>query len=864
MASEIFKKLYESSKLLVQPVHHDQLPVLERGLDQIDTETRRLFGKNKADQEQTAHAHFFLAQNGINTQDLTQKLDAMDTAQIFQPTDTINDTDVEKYLEQAHERSIIEAIEESQRNVTIDFEELNEQMMEDNWRTTSRRILEEYDHHQNTSVFEDDKFIKSTTMTPSFRQRILDYATIIPKLNDARVAQKDFPIVEEFAKLSKSVDSDRIHDRNLDIWKLLSNLVGVTESNDNNNMNELQKKYSQLQQDDPNMDHMTRQLIAAAKNWLEKEYTEYIDDELVRHARDAKAGGVPSPAHRIRVFMNLKFKKGSGEWSDPRYEVVNGTAIWTYLYLLIRSGHSKQALQYVKENESLFSSEPQFVHYFTEYMESPERRLRKATYDAVVADYQRLEYGQQNADPYKLILYRIIGRCGLNKKRLPEIGTTEDYMWLQLSLVRQTMNGEEYGYQRYNLNDIQNLILSFKANEFDNNGSNPRNYFMVLLLTLQFERAINYLYKNEKTRLEAVHFAIALAYYGLLRIPENPLTRSIDLLVIENDEPPSLNFARLIYQYTRIFATINNNTTPQDQNNTLKEQYTLNYLYLLTLYSDRQHYDSDDMISLCHQYIRELVLGSKDPKIILGTRSPEQGRQRGLLDTYKYLIGITSERGFIQAILQPLAEKYTQEGKYSEAVFVYELTVDYNKVVDILNKQLSDALQQPPATDPDQTLRRRTSDEEIIHFSLGRLADYEKQQHIGAHIKDSKKHTVQVLINFLRSRSLYEEGLYEQALQVIYQSGVIPLQDDFGQVQRAAEQFERLDEGISKNVPDMLLMVTDMLLKLWTTFTGPKLVSQPAAKETVSRIEEHIRAVLSFVGMIQFKMPADTITKLNR
>ena len=110
------------------------------------------------------------------------------------------------------------------------------------------------------------------------------------------------------------------------------------------------------------------------------------------------------------------------------------------MYLLIRSGHSKQALQYVKENESLFSSEPQFVHYFTEYMESPERRLRKATYDAVVADYQRLEYGQQNADPYKLILYRVIGRCGLNKKRLPEIGTTEDYMWLQVTNIHISIN----------------------------------------------------------------------------------------------------------------------------------------------------------------------------------------------------------------------------------------------------------------------------------------------------------------------------------------------------------------------------------------------------------------------------------------
>ena len=103
-------------------------------------------------------------------------------------------------------------------------------------------------------------------------------------------------------------------------------------------------------------------------------------------------------------------------------------------------------------------------------------------------------------------------------------------------------------------------------------------------------------------------------------------------MVIEDDERASLNFARLIYQYTRIFATINNTQqqqtiTQQQDQNTLKEQYTLNYLYLLTLYSDRQRYDSDDMISLCHQYIRELVLGCKDPKVILGARSPEQGRQ---------------------------------------------------------------------------------------------------------------------------------------------------------------------------------------------------------------------------------------------
>ncbi|KAI9494890.1 Nup93/Nic96-domain-containing protein [Zychaea mexicana] len=857
MATETFKKLYESSKLLASPTTRDQLPVLERGLDQIDTETRRLFGKNKADQEQTAQAHFFLAQNGINTQDLAQKLNAMDTGRIFEPSGKINDTDVEKYLEKAHERSIIDVITEYGQNTQFDFEEEAERVMEANLRKTQRRVLEGWDHHQHhhhhhhqgSNVIDDDRFLMPAATSPASRQRVLDYAAVISKMNDARVARKSFPVVEEFAKLSKSVDSDQVHDRNLDIWKLLYSLAG--EAAYDNGAEYSKKRYAQLQPGEPVAVSMTRKLIDSAKSWLEKQFTEYIDDELVRHATQAKVGGVPSPAHRLRVFMDLKFRKGSEKWTDSRFEIVNGTAIWTYLYLLIRSGYAKQALAYVKENEQLFSAEPQFVRYFTEYMESPDRRLRKATHDAVVADYQRLEYGQQNADPYKLILYKIIGRCGLNKKRLPEIGTTEDYMWLQLSLVRESVDGEAYDYERYNLNDIQKLILSFNPNEFDQNGTNPRNYFMVLLLTLQFERAVNYLYKNEKTRVEAVHFAIALAYHGLLRIPVNLLTSSIDLLIVEDDERVSFNFSRLIYQYIRIFAASN-------------EQNALNYIYLLTLYSDWQRHDSDDMITLSHTYIQELVLGSKDPKAILGVRSPEQGRQRGWLDAHKELIGITSERAFVQAILQPLAEKYAQEGRYSEAVFVYELTGDYNEVVDILNKQLGDALQQPRATDPDQMLRRRASDEEIINLSLKTLGDYEKQQHIGVLIKESKKHTVRVLIDFLRSRSLYEEGSFEQALHVIHQSGVIPLQDDLGLVQRTAEQFERLDEGISKNVPDMLLMVTDMLFKLWTTFTGPQLVSQPAAKETVARIEENIRAVLAFVGLIQFKMPADTVTKLNK
>lgn len=61
--------------------------------------------------------------------------------------------------------------------------------------------------------------------------------------------------------------------------------------------------------------------------------------------------------------------------------------------------------------------------------------LEKTTRDAILADYQRLEYGQEAVDPYKLVLYKVVGRCALNKKTVSDIiVTTEDYMWLQVCL----------------------------------------------------------------------------------------------------------------------------------------------------------------------------------------------------------------------------------------------------------------------------------------------------------------------------------------------------------------------------------------------------------------------------------------------
>lgn len=171
-----------------------------------------------------------------------------------------------------------------------------------------------------------------------------------------------------------------------------------------------------------------------------------------------------------------------------------------------------------------------------------------------------------------------------------------------------------------------------------------------------------------------------------------------------------------------------------------------------------------------------------------------------------------------------------------------------------------------------------------MNLSVQTLERYQRQQHIGSVIDEQKKEAVCILINFINCRKLYERGEYAKALYEIEKSGAIPLKDDLGQVQRSADLFELLDDNITKNIPEVLVMVSDMLHKEWKASSGPSLSFQGAAKrvriargidqlgnwlqtmllQRVRDIEQNIQAVLSFVGSIRFKLPADTVVQLNR
>lgn len=111
-------------------------------------------------------------------------------------------------------------------------------------------------------------------------------------------------------------------------------------------------------------------------------------------------------------------------------------------------------------------------------------------------------YGNVRYDPYKILLYKVIGRCEVEKRNIPTvIRTTEDYLWLELVLVHESVHDK-----RYKLADVQKKVVAYGSSHFDPNGKNPWFYFKVLLLSLQFERVWELSIAQENIKIQHSYF----------------------------------------------------------------------------------------------------------------------------------------------------------------------------------------------------------------------------------------------------------------------------------------------------------------------------------------------------------------------
>lgn len=577
--------------------------------------------------------------------------------------------------------------------------------------------------------------------------------------------------------------------------------------------------------------------VMSSRRLLERKYREYAETTV--HGSLNKIDTDPKSCYTLmKNFLLLK----SPSWL-PNITVMNssindmgsnsddgtieGHPVWNFIWHCLRAGMVEAAIEVALKSNNPFISD-EFVEILRVYNENEDKRLPLKIENQLRLNYKR-SISKSN-DVYKKAVFNVLASCDLTFVEASD--RIEDYLWLRLCQVRFDHSLNEYEdltpiqqstpvktnapqalitSNKLTLPQLQVLMSEELGEAHFNAQENPLSFFKILFLTGQFEQAIEFLFRFQRLRSHSVHVAIALNEVGLLVKPDLylslPILSKAAAANSTSGAIKSLNYTNILIRYTKKFAF--QNTTE-----------ALYYYYLL------RNCTTPTKENLFVTYVSELVRETRDFDNLLGYIN-DFGRIRGVIDRFSL---------DVDDIVSKVAEDCENSGHYEDAVKLYDSTSKYAKVLEILTKLLSEVL---PGRKSEKSER-----DKLENLAL-KIANRYCDPPINAPREIAG--TFYLLLDLMTFFNYYHSNQYSEALDTIQKLKLLPFTRS--EVDVKNREFNEYPEEIRRNISDILLATMNML---YTTYK-----EQPSLE-----IKQKAKALITFSGMIQYRMPSDAIARL--
>ncbi|CDK24082.1 unnamed protein product [Kuraishia capsulata CBS 1993] len=855
------KELLESAKNL--PKRSSDIGTVNLGPNEIRRKANELRGDKSEDRHYTK-AHYLLAGSGITLEEIESEIQSINVRQFAaSPAPGANQTplsqqsDVDNYISAKKDENILAAIEQSLATAAKDFDMFVNQNITMDWKQRKEALRESFSVILNRgssgrpskqiktaedpvswggvsgrsllSSKNDFADVKPSSAQPSrvvnpttsfaIRQRFETFAQAVYDLNESRQQRKPYPICTVFSDITKfdqNVKSRHVHDS----WKILVDFV-----EESNSAGLKERKYEELYCSGDSLDFQAiafrKLVVSKSRTYLEDQFMDYLNDFFVQTGSTS----VPTNVEKVSVFLEHKLKRG-GDWNVPNLSLINGVPIWALIFYLLRAGCLEDAIQVTeKYHDSFKKLEKSFPVYLKSYHKN-DRQFGNEMQGRITNEFnQYFKHINREADPFRYAVYKIIGRCDLSKKSFPYISLSiEDWVWIHLSLVRENDIEDDPIHERYSLIDFQRSILSFGVERFNASSNHPM-YLQVLLLTGQYEEAVHYLFSVNE--MDSVHLAIALSYYGLL----NVTGKGNELMSVEKTK--KIFFARLIGLYVSSFKISDPRVAAE-------------YLILISLNQ------SDEQVNLSLSVIRELVLDTREFVLLLGKIDKDGNRIPGIIEERKSLLKLDDEASFLHKISEQAALKAEEEGRYYDCILLYQLSEEYDMVISLVNKLLGELL------NTTEISYAPLLEDQSVALATKLMKIYNRNSQISDKVSLKSRETCSKLLEIIKIREQYEAKAYSKCLKSIMDLGLVPnAGSDLETIRFLSQQFNTLDESISKNIPGLLIITM--------TITRHLLLDEMKSGLNNDK-SEHLRQIsrncLVYAGILQFKMPREVYTTL--
>ncbi|OWF34740.1 Nuclear pore complex protein Nup93 [Mizuhopecten yessoensis] len=788
----------QAEQLTAEMESGTDLPRVSRNLTQILEAGQRLLSKvAPISQDSTdVKASILLGTKGYDVPRIAQKLEGLSAAKSFEPLEPIRDTDIESFLRNERENALLAVIEQTRKNTFEETEKRHWECMESEWEREKQKILNSLRGlGQDTLDFqpESESFLADPVNMQG--RSSLDnieaaYARQVFQYNEQIVQGSVRPcLVDMFLDVAKKLDDKHV----VDLWDMVKCMVEVplvcTSS-----IGQTRSDYRT---------HIA--FVDKARDYLETQYTKYITNTIYGNLQKAQLGGIPGTYNLVRSFLNVKPPSFRG----LEDETVDGHPTWAMVYYCLRCG-DLQAAQHVVDKAA--HNVGDFTTFLQEYIANEDHRLSSSTETKIHLHYRRIV--KNGTDPFKRAVYCVIGRCDYEENHSDIADKIDDYLWIKLSQIQ--LDPDPVSQDQFTLQKLQTMLFEDFGESYFSGYQQPYLYFQVLILTAQFEAAIEFMSRIDKLLCHSVH--VALVLYELKMLMLSTSNQSQLLTKEATDEQPMrrLNFVRLITMYTRKFEATDS-------------REALQYFYFLR---DLRSGQGENLFMSC---VSELVLETREP---------------GAIDKF---------HGDTQKIIELVAKDTESKGLFEDAVRLYDLAKKQDKVLEILNKLISQVVSQSNSP--------QSSRDRLRNMAIGMAERYRSE---GVEGNRSNTSTFFLLLDLLTFFDFYHAGNMDEGLTVIKQLQLLPLTADA--VEQKVNSFRHYTDEVRRCLPDILLATMNILHHQYknakntapqSPITGLGSRSGDGGKETfLNFLRSQARALIMFAGMLPYRLPGDTNARL--
>ncbi|KAG9536812.1 NIC-domain-containing protein, partial [Aureobasidium melanogenum] len=266
------------------------------------------------------------------------------------------------------------------------------------------------------------------------------YSNKVKELNIARIEGRLYPLLHNFVEVEAQPSAEDTS-KLVDAYKALADIVGESPdfqtSSDPRAIKERQFAQDYLD-DAPNSRKafdLRKRIIDGSRRFLEKQFLAQLETAILKNAKEAALGGVPSVINKVRAYVRLRAARKELGPDTSELQMINDDYPWVLIFYLLRAGLVNEAAEYVADNErAIKACDRNFPLFLASYARSTDRRLPPELQTRINNTYsQRAQFAPENSvDPYRMACFKIIGRCELGRRTLDGINQNmEDWVWLQ-------------------------------------------------------------------------------------------------------------------------------------------------------------------------------------------------------------------------------------------------------------------------------------------------------------------------------------------------------------------------------------------------------------------------------------------------